>query len=282
MTASDSADVDAIVRRLRAAGCVFAEDEARLIVGEAVDHDELESFVARRVSGEPLEYVVGWAEFCGLRVAVAPGVFVPRTRTGVLVREAVRVAPHAPVVLDLCCGAGAIGAAVLARRPDATIHACDIDPVATDCARRTLAAVVNDRRAAGNGDEGAPVDDPSNAPHVYTGDLYAPLPSALRGTVDIIVANAPYVPTDEIWLMPHEAREHEALAALDGGEDGLELQRRVAHGAREWLAPRGRLLIETSRRQASATAGILESAGFSVSVARDGEVDGTVAVGVLR
>ncbi|HVZ22726.1 MAG TPA: hypothetical protein VG871_16750, partial [Vicinamibacterales bacterium] len=140
----------------------------------------------------------------------------------------------------------------------------------------------NDRRAAGNGDEGAPVDDPSNAPHVYTGDLYAPLPSALRGTVDIIVANAPYVPTDEIRLMPPEAREHEALATLDGGEDGLELQRRVAQGAREWLAPHGRLLIETSRRQASATAGILESAGFSVSITRDDDVDGTVAVGVLR
>jgi release factor glutamine methyltransferase len=281
MTGSLHADVDAIVRRLRAAGCVFAEDEARLIVDEAADDDQLQSFVARRVSGEPLEYVVGWAEFCGLRVAVAPGVFVPRTRTGLLVREAIRVAPHAPVVLDLCCGAGAIGAAVLARRPDATIHACDIDPAATDCARRTLDAVV-DRRAARDGDKGAPVDDRPKAPHVYTGDLYAPLPSALRGTVDVIVANAPYVPTDQIRLMPPEAREHEALAALDGGEDGLELQRRVAQEAREWLAPHGQLLIETGRRQASATAGILESAGFSVSIARDDEVDGTVAVGVLR
>ena len=282
MTGSAHADVDAIVRRLRAAGCVFAEDEARLIVEGAADDDELESFVARRVSGEPLEYVLGWAEFCGLRVAVAPGVFVPRTRTGLLVREAIRVTPRAPVVLDLCCGAGAIGAAVLAERPDAAIHACDIDPVATDCARRTLDSVIRDRRATNAGQEDVPDDPSSRAPRVYTGDLYAPLPGALRGTVDVIVANAPYVPTDEIRLMPPEAREHEALAALDGGKDGLDLQRRVVQAAGEWLVPHGHLLIETSRRQASATAGILEAAGFSVSIARDDEIAGTVAVGTLR
>ncbi|QDZ15427.1 putative protein N(5)-glutamine methyltransferase [Humibacter ginsenosidimutans] len=261
----------AIVGRLRAAGCVFAEDEADLLVAEAPDAAWLENAVQQRVAGEPLEYIVGWAEFCGLRVHVAPGVFVPRLRTSVLVHEALRVAPRAPVVLDLCCGAGGIGAAILAARPDAVIHAADIDPAATACAERTLGEVAARASAAG--------PRPAGRSQVYTGDLYDPLPSTLRGTVDVLVANAPYVPTDDIRLMPTEARDHELTAALDGGLDGLELQRKVARAAGEWLAPHGHLLIETSRRQAAATGGILESAGFSASTVRDDEVEGTVAVG---
>lgn len=278
MTQPQPADLDTVIRRLRAAGCVFAEDEAQLIVAEAADPEQRETFVARRVAGEPLEYILGWAEFCGLRISVAPGVFVPRQRTSLLVREALRVAPRQPVVLDLCCGAGTIGAAVLAARPDAAVHACDIDPAATACARRSLDAVVRGGLGAVNG---AP-EQVRTAPRVYTGDLYKPLPASLLGAVDVIVANAPYVPTDEIRLMPPEAREYEAPAALDGGEDGLELQRRVVQGAREWLSSGGHVLIETSRRQASATAGLLEAAGFSASIVRDDEVAGTVAVAALR
>lgn len=274
MLSRPSPDLDAIIRRLRTAGCVFAEDEARLLLGEATDPAELEAFVARRVAGEPLEYIVGWAEFAGLRVSVAPGVFVPRLRTTALVHEALRVARRASagsratdalVVLDLCCGAGAIGAAILAARPDSVVYACDIDPVATECARRTLDAVA------------APT-----APRVFTGDLYSPLPATLRGRVELIVANAPYVPTDEIRFMPPEARDHERPEALDGGGDGLTLQRRAVDGAREWLAAGGHVLIETSRGQASRTAGILEAAGFSAAIVLDDDVDGTVAVGSLR
>ncbi|MHA7984856.1 putative protein N(5)-glutamine methyltransferase [Rathayibacter sp. CAU 1779] len=272
-------DFDLVVRRLRAAGCVFAEDEARLLIDESLDEAQLERDVARRVAGEPLEYILGWAEFRGLRIAVAPRVFVPRQRTSVLVQEALRLAPRAPVVLDLCCGAGAIGAAILDARPDAAVHAADIDPAAADCARRTLASV---SASFGSNTASRSSDTASHPePRVYVGDLYAPLPASLRGAVDLIVANAPYVPTDEIRLMPPEAREHEALAALDGGDDGLALQRRVADGARGWLRSGGHLLIETSRRQASATAGILESAGFTVSIVHDDDVDGTAAIGTL-
>lgn len=260
-----SADVDAVVRRLRVAGCVFAEDEADLLLAEAPDTAWLDAAVRRRVEGEPLEYIVGWAEFRGLRVSVAPGVFVPRLRTGILVQETLRVAPRAPLILDLCCGAGGIGAAIAAVRADAVIHAADIDPVAAECATRTL-------RDAGAGDRSS----------VYTGDLYAPLPLALRGRVDVIVANAPYVPTDDIRFMPSEARDHERHAALDGGDDGLALQRRIADGAAEWLRRGGHVLIETSRAQASATARILETVGFSVAVTRDDEIEGTAAVGTLR
>ncbi len=134
--------------RLRAAGCVFAEEEARLITSAAATPAELADMVARRASGLPLEQVVGWAEFCGLRIAVEPGVFVPRLRTEFLVGQAVRLiradsavppddspaddpsARPGPVVVDLCCGTGAIGAAIAAAVPGAEVHAADIDPAA--------------------------------------------------------------------------------------------------------------------------------------------------------
>src|SRR3954462_3557379 len=114
---------DVVVARLRAAGCVFAEDEARLLLAGAAP-DALDALVARRVAGEPLEPLLGWAEFCGLRVAVAPGVFVPRRRTEALVEEAVALFRPGAVVVDLCCGSGALGLAVAAsggggRRPAA-------------------------------------------------------------------------------------------------------------------------------------------------------------------
>ena len=243
-----------VVGRLRAAGCVFAEEEARLLLDAAGDEERLHGLVSRRAAGEPLEHVLGWAEFCGLRIAVDAGVFVPRRRTELLVREALRMMPAEPaIVVDLCCGAGAIAVAVAVARPDCEIHAVDLDPVAVACAERNLAAV-------------------SVAQHVYRvylGDLYDPLPAGLRGSVDVIVANAPYVPTNDIVFMPAEAREHEPLMALDGGTDGVELHRRIAAAAPQWLAPGGHLLIETSKRQAEHTTAAATDAGMRARIVRD-------------
>ena len=247
----------AVVARLRAAGCVFAEEEADLLLEAARSSAELDVLVDRRVAGEPLEQVLGWAEFCGLRFAVEPGVFVPRQRTRLLVREAVALTAPGAVVLDLCCGTGAVGAAVAAAVGEVHLHAADVDPVAVRCARRNLAGPV------------------------YEGDLYEALPEALRGRVDVLVANAPYVPTDAIALMPPEARVHEARTALDGGVDGLDLQRRVAAGAPDWLAPGGSLLIETSRRQAPDTLAAFTRAGLTARVVTDDELAGTVVIGAL-
>jgi release factor glutamine methyltransferase len=244
----------AVVARLRAAGCVFAEDEATLLVEAARSSAELDALVVRRVAGEPLEQVLGWAEFCGLRFLVEPGVFVPRQRTRLLVREAVALGAPGAVVLDLCCGTGAVGAAVAAAIGDVELHAADVDPAAVRCARRNLVG------------------------SVHEGDLYAALPDTLRGRVDVLVANAPYVPTRAIALMPPEAREHEARAALDGGVDGLDVQRRVAGGAPDWLAPGGALLIETSGRQAPETMAAMTRAGLSARVVADEELAGTVVV----
>ena len=255
----------AVVARLRAAGCVFAEDEARLLAAEAASPEELAAMVDRRVAGFPLEQVVGWAEFCGLRIAVEPGVFVPRRRTEFLARQAAVLARRAvtgarPVVVDLCCGTGAVGAALLAELDDVELYAADIDSAAAHCARRNL---------GGSGSQ------------VYQGDLFDPLPASLRGRVDVLVANAPYVPTEAIGLMPPEAREHEPRIALDGGPDGVGVHRRVAAAAPQWLAPGGHLLVETGASQVTATVDALVSNGFAASVVSSDELAATVVVGTM-
>ena len=130
----------AIVTRLRAAGCVFAEDEARLLVSEARTPAELAAMVDRRAAGQPLEHVLGWADFCGLRIAVDPGVFVPRRRTEFLVRQALAIAPPRPVIVDLCCGSGAVGAALAAALDAAELHAADISSRASSSANTHPAA----------------------------------------------------------------------------------------------------------------------------------------------
>jgi release factor glutamine methyltransferase len=253
--------------RLRAAGCVFAEEEARLITSAAATPAELAGMVARRAGGLPLEQVVGWAEFCGLRIAVEPGVFVPRLRTEFLVGEAVRLIRAASagppddarpearrarpaLVVDLCCGTGAIGAAIAAA-----VHAADIDPAAARCARRNVPGTV------------------------YQGDLYDPLPAGLRGQVTLLTANVPYVPTGEIGFLPPEARDHEPRVTLDGGPDGLHVLRRVAAGAPGWLAPGGHLVIETSSRQVPGAAAVFAGAGLLPRVASDDELGATVVIG---
>jgi release factor glutamine methyltransferase len=251
-----------VVLRLRAAGCVFAEDEARLLTEAAGTPAELADMVDRRVAGLPLEQILGWVEFCGLRLALAPGVFVPRRRTEFLVRCAVPLVPAGGgVVVDLCCGCGALGTALAGRLPGVEVHAADLDPAAVACARRNLARVGG---------------------QTYCGDLFAPLPATLRGRVDVVVANVPYVPTEAIALMPPEARDHEPRMALDGGGDGLDVARRVIVAAPDWLTPGGSLLFETSESQAETAAQLLTVAGFVPRIESDDEVGATVAVGTRR
>ncbi|MEU0005632.1 putative protein N(5)-glutamine methyltransferase [Streptomyces sp. NPDC006314] len=249
----------AVVSTLRAAGCVFAEDEAELMLTTARSPEELTSMVDRRVAGLPLEQVLGWARFHGLRITVEPGVFVPRRRTEFLVDQALATAPEASVVVDLCCGSGALGAALAAVLDGAEVHAADIDPAAVRCARRNLAAFGG---------------------RAHQGDLYDALPAGLRGRVGILTANVPYVPTDEVPLLPAEARDHEPLAALDGGADGLDVLRRVAAGALEWLAPGGCLLTETSEHQAAAAVEALAEAGLTTRLAVSEELYAHAVIGV--
>ncbi|MGW8379455.1 putative protein N(5)-glutamine methyltransferase [Streptomyces sp. ODS28] len=266
---------EAVAARLRAAGCVFAEEEARLLLSGGPSDAELDARVERRAAGRPLEQVLGWAEFCGLRIAVEEGVFVPRRRTEFLVRHAAALAPPRAVTVDLCCGSGALGAAMASGAAggfagDAApeVYAADIDPAAVRCARRNLAAYGGDGYADGR--------------RVGEGDLFTALPGELRGRVQVLLANVPYVPTDEMALLPPEAREHEARAALDGGADGLGVLRRVAAGAPEWLAPGGVLLFETSERQAPEAVRVAERCGLAPRVEQCAELYATVVTATRR
>ncbi|HEV7713683.1 MAG TPA: putative protein N(5)-glutamine methyltransferase [Asanoa sp.] len=258
------AEHEAIVARLRAAGCVFAEEEARLLIGSAPTPARLDEMVAERAGGVPLEYVLGWAEFCGERVLVRPGVFVPRHRTELLVRLAVAAigelpgSEHRPVLVDLACGSGAIAVVVASRVGDLAVYAADIEPAAVAVASRNLAPY---------------------AGQVFEGDLFDALPAELRGRVDVLVANVPYVPTDAVDLLPPEARDHEPLRALDGGADGLDVLRRVADGAADWLRPGGTLLSEIGVGQIDAAKAALSAAGLAPEVVGDDDLDATVVLG---
>jgi release factor glutamine methyltransferase len=200
-----------VVERLRAAGSVFAEDEARLLGGD-------EALIARRIAGERLEHVLGWVEFGGLRLEVDPGVFIPRPQTEALAEAAAELRPV--LALDLFSGCGAIACVVKARNPGARVVAGELDPRALACARRNGARFGVD---------------------VVASDVDDGLPTEFEGRVDVLTANVPYVPTGELRFVPHDG---EPAAALDGGADGLDWVRRVVAIAPRWLRPGGVLLYE--------------------------------------
>jgi release factor glutamine methyltransferase len=237
---------------------VFAEDEARLLVEAAESPAGLDRLVDRRCAGEPLEYLLGWVLFRGRRIAVEAGVFVPRRRTEYLVELAVGFARRGDIVVDLCCGCGAIGASVAAEVPGVEVYAADVDPRAVDCARRNLPGGVR------------------------SGDLYGALPGELRGRVNLLLVNAPYVPSAHIPLLPPEARDHEPRISYDGGADGLDLHRRVSAEAGSWLAPRGRLLIEVGTDQVPAATALLGRDGLTTRVETCDELAATVVIGARR
>lgn len=248
--------LSSIADRLRASGSVFAEAEAQLLLSAAGTGLDLATMIDQRTAGLPIEHIVGWAEFCGQRVAVEPGVFVPRPRTEFLARHAVSLTGPGAVVVDLCTGSGAVAAAISAAVGVGELYATDIDPVAVRCAGRNL-----------------------GASRVLQGDLFEPLPTSLQARIDVAVANTPYVPSAELERLPREARLHEPRHALDGGHDGLDIQRRAADAAMRWLAPGGFLLVEAGEHQAPTTAAIFSSSGLAASVVGSDEYDTTIVIG---
>jgi release factor glutamine methyltransferase len=234
------------VRLLRAAGSVFAEREAKVILAAFADPQRRAVAVEQRSSGLPLEYVVGVAEFAGVEVAIGPSVFIPRHRAEALVDTAVELvgamaAARRPMALDLGCGSGAIAAALTSRLPGWDVHASDIDAEALRHARTNSATF---------------------GFTLHQGDWWSSLPTSLSGGFDLVVAHLPYVPTGELVSLPRDFRDHEAVAALDGGADGLDPWRAVARGAGRWLEADGVLLTQVGERQVGEAVRIATSEGL--------------------
>lgn len=237
---------------------MFAEEEAALIAATARTPRELARMAHRRSSGTPLEHVLGWARFHDLRVRVDPGVFVPRPRTEFLATQALTRTRPGALVVDLCCGTGALGAVLATHRQGVRLHATDIDAASVRCAQHNITHLGG---------------------RAHHGDLFSPLPTALHGHVDVVVVNAPYVPTGQIALLPTEVRDHEPLRSLDGGPDGLDVVRRVCARARPWLAPGGHLLIQAHPGQKGPAMAALTRGGLQATSVTCDDTDTAVVVG---
>ncbi|HCG57245.1 MULTISPECIES: methyltransferase [Brevibacterium] len=244
-----------VAAHLRHAGCVFAEDEARILIQAAQESSSdtadreatLTGLTARRVAGEPLEQVVGWVEFAGQRLAVAPNVFVPRQRTTLLAKQSVRAVREAGAgarFLEAFCGVGPVAASVLRASPEAEIHIGDRDESTLACARRNIG--------------------PHGEYHLL--NCLDGLPQHLAGSFDVISAVPPYVPDAAAMFLPREARDHETSAALFGGADGLDLVRRLIGESHQWLSPGGVVLIECGIEQQHTAVEFAATAGFSASI----------------
>lgn len=230
--------MERIVRALAAGGCVDPEAEAAAIFEAAGEGaGVVDELVARRLSGEPLAWIAGGVCFCGLRVRVDPGVFVPRPQTESLARRAVELLPERGVAVDLCTGSGAVAAVMRSRRPNATVLGTDLDPAAVACAR-------------GNG-----VD-------AFLGDLDEPIPFGVRERVDVVTAVVPYVPAEELRLLPRDVLEHEPRQALDGGPGGTVVLVRAVGAARRLLRPGGSVLLELGGEQADEIVSVLAEHGM--------------------
>ena len=239
-------DRDEIVRRLRAAGCVFADDEADQLVATFPVAAQRESAVSRREGGALLEHVLGHAVFDGLRVAVEAGVFVPRRRAQPLVGmvvDAFPVAAGSGCVVDLGCGTGAIAAALAVRLPTATVLATELDPVAAACARRNAATY---------------------GFSVHRGDWFDPLPLTYQRRIDVAVGYLPHVPTGLLARLDPDFRRAEPLATVHGGSDGLDPLRAVMRQATRWLRAGGALVTMVAAQQAPALTELTAGLGWSV------------------
>jgi release factor glutamine methyltransferase len=231
---------------LARAGFVAPEAEAdALIAASSGGTRPVDELLTRRLAGEPLAWVTGSVLFCGLVVQVDRGVFVPRLHTEALARRAAALLPDDGIALDLCAGSGAVAMVMSAARPAATVVATDIDPVAVACARR-------------------------NGIEALEGDLDEPVPPSIRGRVDVMTAVVPFVPTEELHLLPRDVLAYEPRLALDGGPGGTALLMRAVEAAGRLLRAGGTVLLELGGDQAVVVGRGLTQAGFeSVRVLQD-------------
>ena len=246
-----------VAARLAAGGFVAPVEEAsELFDAAAGDAARLEALVERRLSGEPLAWITGATTFCGLRVLVDSGVYVPRPHTEKLVMRAVELLPEHGVAVDACTGSGAIAVVLGNGRPAAHVVAIDIDECSVECARR-------------------------NGVEAVQGDLLASVPRALEGAVDVLTAVVPYVPTAELRYLQRDTFTFESTLAYDGGGDGARLLRRVVRESTRFVRAGGALLLELGGAQAALLATVLATAGYGDArelVDEDGDTRGIEAV----
>lgn len=222
------------LERLRRA--VTGRSRASLILAPQLTDEEqvrLDALVARRLAGEPLQYLEGTVDFGGLEFAVDPRALIPRPETEELFEIACSLVDDPGVVVDLCTGSGALALALKHRFPDADVYATELSPDAASLARENAARL------------GLEVS-------VLDGDLFEPLPGELRGSVDLLVANPPYVADTDV--LPADVADHEPAMALFAGSDGLDVIRRIGEELDDWLAPHAVLLCEIGETQRDAAA----------------------------
>lgn len=215
--------------------------------------DRFAELVARRARRVPLQHLTGRVGFRTLTLECRPGVFVPRPETEVLAGLAIDLARPGAVVVEPCTGTGAVAASIAAEAAGVTVVATDRDPAAVDLARRNVAQL------------GLDVE-------VLHGDLLQPLGDALRGRVDVLVANPPYLTPRELVDCEPEVREHDPAAALVAGATGHEVTDRLIAASGRWLRPGGALLLEVAEVRASEVADRARAAGL-----QDVEVTGDLA-----
>jgi release factor glutamine methyltransferase len=249
-------DLGALAELLADAGFVAAGEEAgELLARAAGDVELLDALVARRLTGEPLAWITGSVSFCGLEIRVDRGVYVPRWQSEPLARRAAERLPANGAAIDLCTGAGAIARMLMTAHPGARVVASDLDERAVACAT-------------------------ANGVEAYRGDLFAPLPRTLEGSVDVVVGVVPYVPTPDLPLLQRDTLAFESPLSYDGGRDGTEILRRVLTESPRFLCRGGALLLELGGGQADALdddLGRLGYVGIAVLVDEDGDVRGIEA-----
>jgi len=245
------ADRATVTEVLARAGCVAAEEEADELIAAAASGSgrDLADLVARRLTGEPLAWITGHTNFCGLDVAVDPGVYVPRWQSEPLARLAADLLPPTGTGVDLATGSGAVAMVMQVARPAARVVATEIDPAAVRCARR-------------------------NGVEVHPGHLDRPLPADLAGEVDVLCAVLPYVPSNALHLLPRDVVAFEPRVALDGGAAGLDLVAAVIGAGRHWIRPGGWVVLEIGGDQVPAVTALLEGSGYAAAGALvDGDGD---------